>query len=390
MVTQGATTIWELWNGDHGNPAMNSGNHVMLLGDLIIWYYENLAGIKANPEVPAFKNIIMKPYVLGGLTNVDASYNSIYGKIKSKWNLENGGFNWSISIPANTTATVYIPTLEKEDVMEGNKLASNSEGMKFIRWEKNWAVFEVGSGNYSFTSKGTKMNITRPYVSAPQINPNNKTYRKGDKVTVNIECETKDAVIRYTLDGSAPNNTSSIYSEPIVIESSTTVSARAFMDGMKESMISIEHYDFLDAEKNGINWSFYEGKFKVLPNFDELKPDRSGTIYHFGIDKIELPKYNFALLFNSFIQIDDEGEYEFSISSNDGSKLYIDDEMLVDNDQEHGPRQLSGAIHLAKGKHKIRVEYFQSGGSKTLQLFYKSDKISFQLIPASLLFKNKN
>jgi len=86
MVNHGATTIWELWNGDHGDPGMNSGNHVMLLGDLIIWYYENLAGIKADPEIPAFRHIIMKPYVLGDLTNVDASFNSIYGKIKANGN----------------------------------------------------------------------------------------------------------------------------------------------------------------------------------------------------------------------------------------------------------------------------------------------------------------
>ena len=67
MVENGATTIWELWNGNTANPSMNSQNHVMLLGDLIIWYYENLAGIKNNPGNTGFKEIEMKPSFVDGL-----------------------------------------------------------------------------------------------------------------------------------------------------------------------------------------------------------------------------------------------------------------------------------------------------------------------------------
>ena len=97
MVKQGATTIWELWNGDKGDPAMNSGNHVMLLGDFIIWLYENLAGIKPDKNNTGFKHFIMKPYVLGDLSFVNSSYNSINGKIISAWNISNN----SISLRSN-------------------------------------------------------------------------------------------------------------------------------------------------------------------------------------------------------------------------------------------------------------------------------------------------
>lgn len=390
MVTQGATTIWELWNGDHGDPGMNSGNHVMLLGDLIIWYYENLAGIKADPEIPAFKHIIMKPYVLGGLTNVNSSYNSIYGEIKSKWDLKNSKFNWKISIPANTTATIYVPTLEQEDVMEGNILASNSKGVKFIKWDENWAVFEIESGNFTFTSRGTKMNVTEQYVSTPVISPNTTILMNGDEISVEIKCKEGEAIIRYTIDGSEPNSSSKIYNNPFIVTNKTIVIAKAFLDGSKTSMISKMSYDFLDSDKNGINWNFYEGSFTVLPNFEELQLVKSGKVFQFGLDNIELPKHNFALQFNSFIKIDRDGEYDFSMSSNDGSKLYINNKLIIDNDGEHGPRQLSGSIYLTKGKHPIRADYFQSGGSKTLLLYYKSDEISFQIIPGSVLFKSKD
>ena len=74
MIDKGATTIWELWNGDTADPAMNSGNHVMLLGDLMTWYYENLAGIKSDPQQVGFKKIVMAPYFPDGLDWVNASY----------------------------------------------------------------------------------------------------------------------------------------------------------------------------------------------------------------------------------------------------------------------------------------------------------------------------
>ena len=71
MAGQGATTIWELWNGD---TAMNSGNHLMLVGDLITWFYENLAGSRPDPAQPGFKHIIMHPTPVGDLTYVKASH----------------------------------------------------------------------------------------------------------------------------------------------------------------------------------------------------------------------------------------------------------------------------------------------------------------------------
>ncbi len=110
MVKNGATTIWELWNGDTGDPAMNSGNHVMLLGDLIIWYYEYLGGIR--PLAPGYSKIMLKPYSLKGLDYVNCSYQSVSGLIKSKWKRNGNRFEWEILIPANTTAEVWLPTAE--------------------------------------------------------------------------------------------------------------------------------------------------------------------------------------------------------------------------------------------------------------------------------------
>jgi alpha-L-rhamnosidase len=152
MVENGATTIWELWNGNTANPGMNSANHVMLLGDLIVWYYENLAGIKSSATLPGFKSIEMKPVPVEGLDYVKASYQSMHGMIKSEWKKEGGKFIWSITVPANTKAEVYIPTQSKEQVTESGKLIAATSDIQFLRMEKDRVVYQVGSGSYEFAA----------------------------------------------------------------------------------------------------------------------------------------------------------------------------------------------------------------------------------------------
>ncbi len=114
MYRNGATTIWELWNGNTADPAMNSGNHVMLLGDLILWEYEYLGGIRALE--PGYSKIQLKPYPIEGLDFVNCTYNSVSGRIESNWKREGNHFEWDIVIPANTTAEVCLPTANGYEV----------------------------------------------------------------------------------------------------------------------------------------------------------------------------------------------------------------------------------------------------------------------------------
>jgi alpha-L-rhamnosidase len=153
MVEHGATTIWELWNGNTADPTMNSGNHVMLVGDLVIWFYEDLAGIKADPAQPGFKHIIMEPTPVGDLTFVKASHLSPYGMISSEWRRDGKKFDWRIEIPANTTATVYVPAASINSVFEGNWPAIKAKGVTSFRFENGRAIFELGSGRYDFVSE---------------------------------------------------------------------------------------------------------------------------------------------------------------------------------------------------------------------------------------------
>jgi alpha-L-rhamnosidase len=154
MIEQGATTIWELWNGNTADPAMNSGNHVMQIGDLGVWLYEYLAGIRPDSERPGFKHVIIRPYPTGDLTFVKASHKSMYGPIASSWKREGGRFQLDVTIPANATATVYVPATSAEKVTESGQPAAKATGVRFVRMENGAAVYEVLSGAYSFAAAG--------------------------------------------------------------------------------------------------------------------------------------------------------------------------------------------------------------------------------------------
>lgn len=150
MVKNNATTIWELWNGNTADPAMNSANHVMLLGDLIIWYYENLSGIKNAPQANGYKKIVMNPVYPQGLDYVTATYDSPYGKIKSAWKRKGSDFEWNVSVPGNSSAVVCIP----KDVKINN--INSMPGVRNVKDGAEYMEVEIGSGNYSFVSGRSK------------------------------------------------------------------------------------------------------------------------------------------------------------------------------------------------------------------------------------------
>ena len=144
-IEQGATTLWEQWNGSE------SRNHIMY-GDISAWFYKALAGINPDPAIPAFKHFTIKPNLVGGLTSAKATYDSVHGRIVSDWNSTNGRFDLTVTIPANTSANVYVPVADPASIKEGRKPAVNAEGAKLLRVEDGRTLFEVGSGTYHFTA----------------------------------------------------------------------------------------------------------------------------------------------------------------------------------------------------------------------------------------------
>jgi len=157
MIEMGATTIWERWDGcvkGRGlqSPGMNSLNHYAF-GSVGEWVWRDIAGINLDETRPAYKHIVLRPRPGGGLTWAKGRYHSIRGPIESEWRREGSRLTYRIAIPANTSATVYVPTKAVETVREGGRSAGESPGVKFLRQEGATAVFAVESGRYEFTAE---------------------------------------------------------------------------------------------------------------------------------------------------------------------------------------------------------------------------------------------
>jgi alpha-L-rhamnosidase len=154
-VTQGATTIWERWDGQKPdgtfqNPGMNSFNHYAYgaVGD---WLYRKVAGIDIDPAAPGFKSIIIKPHPGGDMNNVSASHDSPYGKVSSEWEIKDGKFTLKVNVPVNTSASVYVPTTGAT-VLLSDKGIEGAEQIAVEGVDYNYVEVEVGSGEYTFVS----------------------------------------------------------------------------------------------------------------------------------------------------------------------------------------------------------------------------------------------
>jgi len=143
MLSKGATTWWERWNGDTGDPAMNSYNHYAF-GSVVAWVYRYAAGIDTAVSAPGFKKIVVRPHTDARLTSSKGEYNSIYGKISSEWSTTSDGhFRLRVAFPANTTADIYLPARSGTNAFEsGKKLDLEANGGTFL--------VHVGSGRYDF------------------------------------------------------------------------------------------------------------------------------------------------------------------------------------------------------------------------------------------------
>jgi alpha-L-rhamnosidase len=165
-VEQGATTIWERWNsytkdkgfGGEQNAQMNSFAHYAF-GAVCEWMFSQLAGIQTDG--PGYKRIIIRPTVPSPGSNPDqkpidwvrAYYDSIHGRIASAWKLEGDRFTLDVTIPANTTATVYVPVRDAASITESGKGLSQAQRVKVLRTEGNQVVLAVESGSYRFAVK---------------------------------------------------------------------------------------------------------------------------------------------------------------------------------------------------------------------------------------------
>ena len=155
-VTQGATTIWERWDGQRPDgsfqsPGMNSFNHYAYgaVGD---WMYQTVAGLDADPDRPGYKHVRIQPRPGGGLTSARAALETMYGRTESRWELADERFTLRVVIPPNATATVRIPDAAVRQVTERGAPIEQVDGVASVGEAGGDVVVEIGSGAYTFVA----------------------------------------------------------------------------------------------------------------------------------------------------------------------------------------------------------------------------------------------
>ena len=125
-----------------------------MFGDVSAWFYKYLAGIQIDS--PGFKTFVLQPHVVGDLTSARGAHDTVYGTIVSDWKIADGQFQWHVTVPANTTATVMVPCDANAPISESGALLAKATGIKMLGYENGYAKLAVEAGDYNFTCAAPK------------------------------------------------------------------------------------------------------------------------------------------------------------------------------------------------------------------------------------------
>lgn len=230
-------------------------------------------------------------------------------------------------------------------------------------------------------------------LKAPVVRPQAEGYKKAgglfdDKAEVSIENPNEEGEIRYTLDGSFPTPSSEYYTNPFPVLGNTIVKSAIFKDNKIRSTVGEAYFRIKpEAMPEPVRYEvFYLKDLALIPPLKDKKADLTGHIFEITSDEIkDKIKAHTAVRFTSLLEVGEKGSYTFYIRSDDGSKLFIDDELVVDNDGDHGVKEKGGSLHLDPGAHEIKVLWFNGGGGGWLDVFYETARQPKQILPSTAL-----
>lgn len=239
---------------------------------------------------------------------------------------------------------------------------------------------------YSYTEQPT---VSIPYIA------NDLDLFEGE-ITAELKSTTPEAVIHYTLDGSEPDENAPVYSEPFVLKETTIIKAKGYKKGFVPSRTySIQATKAvlrpalsIQPTKHGVAYTYYEGEFQWVADLQKAKVVETGTIPEPSILNAKLPDH-FGYIFTGYIYAPEDGVYEFSTRSDDGSVLYIGKEKVVDNDASHAAIDATGRIPLQKGYHPFALHYFEDYEGEYLGWSWRTPSMStLDTIPTENLYIN--
>jgi len=186
--------------------------------------------------------------------------------------------------------------------------------------------------------------------------------------------------VRYTTDGSEPTVKSPLYKSAFTIHDAKTVKARMFNEAGHGSTTSVQSYKPI-AAGSGLRYRYYEGIWTRIPDFSKLKPIFESLATDLNVESRQLRADNWGMLLEGNLKLDQSGEYTFYLNCDDGGKLYVDDQLVVDNDGDHSVLELSGKTKLSAGTHQLRIEFFDSLAEAILEIDIEGPGMKRQPLP---------
>ncbi len=280
-----------------------------------------------------------------------------------------GSFTKLITLPSNGDCS-YPGLVKKDDILYVSYYSSHEKKTAIYLAR----IFDFKYGYESFDE-----------VPIPRVS-------KDIDENVELVCQDSEALIIYTIDGSIPTVLNGFrYTNPIKISKSTWIRAIAIRDKHPVSKvltenvgkyIFIESLDVKQPLNKGLSYKYYKGEVNFTSEIESLTLVKTGIVNDFEI----VNGNNHAFIFNGYIEISEDGTYTFYLTSNDGSALSLNSNLLINNDGAHGSSEESVTISLKKGYHKILLKYFQLGGDQELKLEWSNKIFGRSEIQEKLLF----
>ena len=303
-------------------------------------------------------------------------------------NLENGN-RFELVTKNNDSDNIFIQSIKLNDKNYSKSYLTHADIM-------NGSKMEITMGKHPNNNWGVAKE-DRPYspeyecAPVPMVNSTGRKFLESSSVT--LSCENESATIRFTLDGNELDNNSEEFTHPIIIKETSVLKAKCFVEGILPGFTTALKFEKLKLQpalkvsefKQGLKYIYKEVGCAKTSDLDNKPATNSGIISTINIDSIKDSRA-FGYHYIGFINAPVDGRYIFYLESNDGSTLFINDELIIDNDGDHVLQTLYTEVALKKGFHSIKVNYFQMGGGKKLIVKWKNPISDIEELPAEVLF----
>lgn len=399
-----------------GGPGVDIGNYI--IDHNVVYNLRYPLLINNIKKMNIYNNVFLSntatdPAILNGNTGSgleDTIKNNIMSSppntLCCSWgNLKDAVIENNIMNAQGTVAfELFTDTANNDYTLRPTALDAIDKGVDFSPFNDPIVGAKVDIGAFEFGTSAWQTGT--PKIPSPRILTSGGDYYDSVRVTIVSDSTAPKFVIRYTTDGSEPTITSPQYTSSLLFVSSTFLKAKIFVDATNFSLSTAASYVILLPDpsvllrspdnvlfpKQGVIRNYYEyplsANYSLLPNLDNLVPTKTDTFNLVGL----YPPYrsdNFIFQFKGFIEVQRDGLYKFFTTSDDNSKIFIGNQLVVNNDFMQPPTERSGSIGLKKGKHQFTAQFMEVGGGEVFDFYYQGPgTFKSTVSPTALWYSN--